>query len=243
MDIEKSPAKPLLKEIKFDLVGGVGALLHLGWMTTLRWQYIDRKHFFDARGRYGHVIFAFWHGQLLVPAFIGRDWGVHILISESDDGEYIARMVSRLGFRAVRGSATRGGKGALRKLVRAGEKAHLGITPDGPMGPRHKVHPGTIFLAQATGLPLFPVASAAKWCYRVGSWDRFEIPLPGSPIAVAAGEPILVAKDADDEACRQAQERLEASLNALTDRAREAVGLRPEGTTMKPGLQTGRTRR
>lgn len=224
----EKPARPFLQELKFDLVGAVGAYLHLGWMTSLRWTTIDKRHFFDARRRYGHVIVVFWHGQLLVPAFLGRNWGVHVLISESDDGEYVARLVSHLGFSAVRGSATRGGRGALRKLVRAGRTSHLAVAPDGPVGPRHKVHVGTIFLARMTGLPLLPIASAARWCCRASSWDRFEIPVPGSRVAVVAGEPIVLPADADGDARRQAQVRLEESLNALTDRARAAVGLPPE---------------
>ena len=237
MDRAKAPTRTFTEEMKFEAVGGAGALMHLAWMTSLRWEYIGRRHFFDARRRYGRLIFAFWHGQMLVPAYIGRDWGVHILISESDDGEYIASLVKHLGFQTVRGSATRGGKSALRKMVRAAEHSHLGITPDGPVGPRHKVHKGTIFLARMTGLPLFPVASAARWCYRVGSWDRFEIPMPGSRVVVAAGEPIMVARDASDEACREAQERLERALNELTNRAREAAGLGPEDETAPVGME------
>ncbi len=229
MSTANLPDRTFLEELKFDLAGCVGAFLHLAWMTSLRWNYIDTEYLFDARKRYGHVIFAFWHGQLLMPAYVGRNWNVHVLISESDDGEYIARLVSHLGFKAVRGSATRGGRAAFRKLIRAAKEFDLGVTPDGPLGPRHKVQAGTITLARATGLPLLPVASAARWCRRVSSWDRFEIPLPGSEVAFVFGEPITVAADADDEACRDAQCRLEEALNELTDKARITLGLPPEG--------------
>lgn len=228
MSTANLPDRTFLEELKFELAGCVGAFLHLAWMTSLRWNYVDMHHLFDAQKRYGHVILAFWHGQLLMPAYVGRNWKVHVLISESDDGEYIARLVSHLGFKAIRGSATRGGMAAFRKLIRAAKEFDLGVTPDGPLGPRHKVHAGTITLARATGLPLVPVASAARWCRRVSSWDRFEIPLPGSETAIVLGEPILVAAGANGEACRDTQRRLEETLNELTDRARAVVGLPPE---------------
>ena len=228
MSTANRPDRTFLEELKFDLVGGVGAFLHLAWMTSLRWKHVDMHHAFDAQKRYGHVILAFWHGQLLMPAYVGRNGNIHVLISESDDGEYIARLVSHLGFKAVRGSATRGGRAAFRKLIRAAKEFDIGVTPDGPLGPRHKVQAGTITLARATGLPLLPVASAARWCRRVSSWDRFEIPLPGSEAAIVFGEPILVGADAGAEERCQKQVRLESVLNVLTNRARAAVGLPPE---------------
>jgi len=228
MGTSDMPTRGLLQELKYDLAGGVGAFVHLAWMSSLRWKLIDRERYEEARKRYGRLIFAFWHGQLLAPAYLGRNWGIRILISQSDDGEYIARLVSHLGFKAVRGSATRGGKAALRKLIRASRRHDLGVTPDGPVGPRHRVRLGSVLLAEATGLPILPMASAARWCCRVGSWDRFEVPIPGSEIAVVAGEPIVMSRGGKDGGRREVQVRLEAALNALTDRAREAVGLPPE---------------
>jgi lysophospholipid acyltransferase (LPLAT)-like uncharacterized protein len=240
MDSLKARRRTWTEDLKFETAGAVSALLHLAWMTTLRWKYIDRPYFDDARKRYGRMIFAFWHGQLLVPAYVGRVWGGHVLISESDDGEYIARLVGHLGFRAVRGSATRGGQAALRQMVRASREGNLAVTPDGPRGPRHMVSAGTIALAKMTGLPLFPVASASKWCVRAGSWDRFEIPLPGSQTAVAAGRAIVVPRDADRQQCAQAAATLEESLNALTNHARDALGLGPEPIDVRPGLDIRR---
>lgn len=227
-----SPSRSIVKELQFELVGDFGAALIMGLMTSLRWKR-DRSHeqwrkLAAIRRRFGKVIFAFWHSQLLMPAYLGRNMGVRILISASEDGEYIARVVARLGFEPVRGSATRGGARALRELALAGRERDLAVTPDGPVGPRHHVQPGSIMLAQVSGLPIVPIAGVARHSIRAHSWDRFEVPLPGSPAAFIVGDPMRVDPDIRGEARQQACRQLERTLLELTDRVRHMVGLGPE---------------
>jgi len=64
-------------------------------------------------------VFAFWHRSLLMAAYRFRDMGIAILISQSFDGELIARTVECLGFLAVRGSSSRGGAAGLIAIERA----------------------------------------------------------------------------------------------------------------------------
>jgi len=110
-----------------------------------------------------NMIVAFWHGQqLMMPTAYGGK-NVTILISRHRDGELIARTVGRFGFRAARGSTTRGGSTALNQLVRSARNgSDLAVTPDGPRGPRHVAQPGVLELAKLTGLPIFPVAFGAS---------------------------------------------------------------------------------
>ncbi len=104
------------------------------------------------------VIIVFWHGRQLMMPLAYRGTEAHILISQHRDGELIHRIVSRFGFRSVRGSTTRGGSAALRRLVRLGRSGvDLVVTPDGPKGPRQVVQAGVIQLAKATGLPIVPL--------------------------------------------------------------------------------------
>jgi len=106
-----------------------------------------------------HIIFAFWHGrQLMMPlAYRGKE--PYALISRHRDGELIARIIERFGIKSVRGSTTRGGATALRRLIELGRAgADLAVTPDGPKGPRQIVQPGVIQLAKGTGMPIVPVA-------------------------------------------------------------------------------------
>lgn len=107
------------------------------------------------------VIFAFWHGRQLMMPLAYRGKLAYILISQHRDGELIDRVISRFGFRSVRGSTTRGGNAALRQLIRYGRTgADLVITPDGPRGPQGTVQEGVIHLAKMTGLPIVPVTVA-----------------------------------------------------------------------------------
>lgn len=134
----------------------------------------------DALYREGkRVIIAFWHAQQLMMPLTYRGRLAHILISRHQDGEIIARIVERFGFRAVRGSSTRGGVEALRELIRLGRSGvDLVVTPDGPKGPAQVVKPGVIQLARASGLPIVPLAfgCSKKNTLRVGIGSWFRIP-------------------------------------------------------------------
>lgn len=132
----------------------------------------------DELYRKGHrLIIAFWHGRQLMMPLTYRGVGAHILISQHRDGELIHRIVSRFGFRSVRGSTTRGGVMALRELIRLGRSGvDLVMTPDGPKGPRQVAQIGAVQLAQATGLPIVPLtfSCSKKNSSRAGidSWSR-----------------------------------------------------------------------
>jgi len=138
------------------------------------------------------------------------------MISQHRDGELIARAVRPLGIEAVRGSSTRGGRGALRKILQAyAEGASLAWTPDGPRGPRRVAKSGVIHTARATGALIVPVAAAARWHGRLGSWDRMILPWPGSRLVFVVGRPIQVAHDADEATVESARATLEAELERV----------------------------
>jgi lysophospholipid acyltransferase (LPLAT)-like uncharacterized protein len=134
----------------------------------------------------GPSIYAFWHRSLLLAAHRFRNRGIAILISRSFDGELIARTVELLGFRAIRGSSSRGGPTALRQMAQAHTQgARCAFTADGPKGPSQIAKPGPIHLAtlvHAAQLGAFYVLPERAWVLR--SWDRFLIPKPFSRVAV-----------------------------------------------------------
>jgi len=144
------------------------------------------------------AIYALWHRSLLACAWHFRNRNVAILISESFDGELIARTVARLGFLPIRGSSSRGGAPGLRNMERAFRAGHnCAITADGPRGPSMVAKPGTAQLAMLVGSDVgaFYVLPERAWVLR--SWDRFLIPKPFSRMVVAwstrvAAEPAAV---------------------------------------------------
>ena len=163
------------------------------------------------------VIYAVWHGQiLLLPLLYGRR-AVCVLASRSRDGELVTRYVGRFGIETVRGSSTRGGAAALRHLARwLGQGREVVVVPDGPRGPAEVVKPGIVGLARLSGAAIVPVAVGASSEWRLGSWDGFRIPRPFARCVARFGEPIHVARVVDRRAEEAARGEVEAALRALS---------------------------
>lgn len=175
------------------------------------------------------VIVATWHGRLLMAPFgwIHSD-RTHILVSAHSDGRLIARTLAHFNTRTVTGSTRRGGAQALRRLHRVLRSGGaVGITPDGPRGPRMRVSPGVIQLARLTGAPVYPFVFSARPCRIFDSWDRFVLPLPFARGLYLWGDPIIVDRHADKEAIEAARRALEDTLNALTRQADAELGHAP----------------
>jgi hypothetical protein len=206
----------------------LGALLVRALGATWR---VDR----DGLGRWdaevaagARCIYAFWHARLLPLVYTHRGLGIVVLVSRHRDGQLVTRIIERLGFGSARGSSTRGGEeGARAMLSRAADRRLLGIAPDGPRGPAGRLKPGLVWLASRTGLPVVPVAGAARRCWRLRSWDRMRIPKPFERVVVAYGEPIRVPPDLARDEVEAWRVRIEAALHehtrAVAARAGEAA--------------------
>ena len=162
------------------------------------------------------VIYASWHGRiLLLPLLYGRR-RIRALASRSRDGELLARCMAWFGVEAVRGSSSRGGAEALRLLARALKQGwEVAMVPDGPRGPAEIAKPGVVALARLSGAAIVPVAVGASTAWRLGSWDAFRIPRPFSRCVVRFGDPIYVPRVADRRAEESARAAVEAALRAL----------------------------
>jgi lysophospholipid acyltransferase (LPLAT)-like uncharacterized protein len=181
------------------------------------------------------VILAFWHGRLLMGPIVRRETTrpVHMLISAHRDGEIIASAVRGFGLEMIRGSAAdpkkpeknKSGAPAVAAMVEAlSQGSIVGMTPDGPRGPRERAKIGPIKLAEMTGCPILPASYSASLGWRLNSWDRFMLAAPFSRIVFAARPPIHVERGASGEALEAARQRLEAELNAASAAADEAAG-------------------
>jgi lysophospholipid acyltransferase (LPLAT)-like uncharacterized protein len=160
------------------------------------------------------AIYCFWHRCVFAAAYIFRDHGIRVLTSRSYDGEYIARIIERLGFRAVRGSSSLGAVGSLRELQRELDAgAFVAFTIDGPRGPRYVAKPGPIHLARVTGAPIFCFYVAPQRAWALNSWDAFLIPKPFSRVHCYVRSAMKVAASDDHD---QALARLQAQLDEAT---------------------------
>lgn|SRR5262245_36363943 len=201
------------------LAAWIGAWIIRGWVGSLRFRYYCFVPNIDPRrgeltDRY---IYAFWHENMLLPAYHYGRPDILVLISQHADGQLIANICRHLGFGLVRGSTTRGGVEALRYMLRAGGDVHLAITPDGPRGPRRIVQPGVVYLAARTGLPIVPVGIGHDRPWRIKSWDRFAVPRPWSQARCVLGEPMAIPAEVDRDRLEYHRVQVERALLQATE--------------------------
>ena len=163
-----------------------------------------------------------WHNDIYFSTWLLKEMNLTALISSSRDGEYINHVLSGFGFRAVRGSSTRGGIGAMKNLVRCLKEGHsIAITPDGPLGPIHKVQEGIIALAKMTGAPIIPWRYEGNSCWNFNSWDKHKIPKPFSKISSVFGQPFYIPKSASNSDFENYCQQLEMLMNDLIPEFKE----------------------
>ena len=178
------------------------------------------------------VIFAMWHSDQCslhgIP--FKKRKKVNILISNSGDGEVIARVVQRWGFSTIRGSKDKGTrkKGGVRATMEMIEKVNEGqnvaIMVDGPAGPLHEIKNGVIKVAKHTGGAIIPMVwySPDKTLVKFPTWDKFKIPLGFTKIVNLYGEPIYVPENSTLEEDNAIKEKLKQALFDLEKQAPEA---------------------
>jgi len=199
----------------------------LGWLfvlllgKTLRIEVKEEETVERLHKKGERVIYAFWHGRMLLPTYHLRNQSIYALASKHRDGEYLARILHHLGSRTIRGSTSRGGGRALLLMVRKLKDGFDGaFTPDGPRGPIYKAKPGVIRLAQKTQMPIIPLSSNAqrKKVY-LDNWSKFILPRFFSRGIIIYGEPIRIPLKASQKIIKEKTQELEKVLNRLTEEA------------------------
>jgi lysophospholipid acyltransferase (LPLAT)-like uncharacterized protein len=206
---------------KLAITVGFGSVFIRALALTWRYRITNAAPWRELRLQHQPFIFAFWHGTMLPLVWTHRNEGVPVVISEHRDGEIIARIVEKFGFKTIRGSSTRGAARALIAIVRELERGgEVAVTPDGPRGPARRFASGALVAAQRVGVPIVGVAVVASSAWRLNSWDRFMIPKPFSRVQIAYTVPTTVAASSAREAEGEAP-RFESLLNqALTEAER-----------------------
>jgi lysophospholipid acyltransferase (LPLAT)-like uncharacterized protein len=166
----------------------------------------------EGRGA-GAEIYCFWHQCVLPCTVYYRTTHATILISRSFDGELITRILNLFGFRAVRGSSSRGAREGLLGLadvIKSGTPAIF--TADGPRGPIYQTKMGPIKLAQMTGAPIGAFHLEPEHAWIMGSWDRFLVPKPFTRIVVSWGPWTRVTADLPTEEFEPKRQELNAAI-------------------------------
>ncbi|WP_458699971.1 lysophospholipid acyltransferase family protein [Sulfurospirillum sp. 1307] len=183
-------------------------LLNLLYFTCKKRYHFDKSKVVDSP-----CVFVFWHGELmmLVQGYIDyrKSKNIDTIVSAHHDGEIATRLLTLFGGGTIRGSSTRGGLKALVEAFKSIKKGRdVGITPDGPKGPRHSVADGAVLIAQKMKVPIVAMNVNASRAWRANSWDRFMIPKPFCTLDYYYGDPFYI----NDLSLEEAKEKIKKEL-------------------------------
>jgi len=185
-------------------------------IKTLRIKIINGETISKLVSEKKNFVSAFWHGSMMIGWYIHRNENAAALVSQSKDGEVLAKTLEKWNYKVVRGSSSIGGNGALSIMVDLIRNNYsLAITPDGPRGPIYKMKAGAVVSAKKTNVPLFLAGIGIKKKFVLKSWDHFEVPKPFSKVVVLYSDPVLIDDGSSYEETNQKIIECEALLNKL----------------------------
>ena len=166
-------------------------------------------------------ILAFWHSQLMMISFSWKfDQKLNVLASGHSDGRFGSIVGSYFDLNNI---ATYNNKkqSTLRPLIELiNKKKYIGITPDGPRGPKEKVSEGIIKLAKYSSIPIIPIGFWSSNNFKLNSWDSFLVTLPFSKCSFVWGDPIIISKDQSENKIESYKQLLEKKISENIERAK-----------------------
>jgi len=209
-----------LSDLRHNLTGIFGKWILWLWAKSARTTVLGEAEYREMRDKKIPAIILIWHGRIFFAPYFFRQRGIMPLVSPSEDGEIIAQIITRWGYKTLRGSSShsiiKAWNEMKKELNRGGE---LIIVPDGPRGPDRKMKPGALKLAQETGAYLVPFTFSSAKRKIVKSWDRFLIPRPFSRFVAIYGNPISVDAALDKKEMGNKLQEVENIMNELDRRA------------------------
>lgn len=206
--------------LRWRTVGVLGKMVLWLWAKSSRIKVLGEEEYKKLRVEGKPVIILVWHGRIFLAPYFFRRRGVMPLISPSQDGEIVAQIVGRWGYRILRGSSShsiiRAWNEMKRELLRGGEVI---IVPDGPRGPDRKLKQGCLRLAQETGAFLVPFTFSASRKKILKTWDRFLIFYPFSKVVVLLGQPLAIRSGLTEHELEKERQKVEKLMIELDEKA------------------------
>jgi lysophospholipid acyltransferase (LPLAT)-like uncharacterized protein len=213
------------RKLRWNLIGILGKLALWIWAKSTRMKIIGQERYKELRDKGKAVIFLVWHGRIFIVPYFFRKRGIMPLISPSKDGEFPAQIMSRWGYRNLRGSSShaviRVWNRMKNELKKGGEVI---IVPDGPRGPDREMKLGGIKLAQETGAVLVPFTFSTSRKKFLKSWDKFLIFYPFTKVVAVYGPPMNVDPALKDDALEKERQKIERVLIELDEKADRFYG-------------------
>lgn len=207
----------VISEIKWRFVGFLGKLILGVWTKSARLTVIGEGPYRELRDQSKPVVLLIWHSRLLVVPYLFKKRGILALISPSEDGEILARIVEGWG-KVLRGSSSHSivkAWSVMRKELDGG--GEVIIVPDGPKGPNRKMKLGALKLSQQSGAYLVPFTFTAARKKTISSWDRFLIFYPFTRVVALFGRPLVVNPKLRGDDLEKERQRIEQILLRLDD--------------------------
>lgn len=188
---------------------------------TTRWTYIGKEHLDTFTRNQTPFIASFWHGRLAMMPFLANRQNAnrfHMLLSEHSDGRFISKIISHLKLNSIYGSKTRNGANAAFACIKTLKQGNsIGITPDGPRGPRHSVAEGLLQIARLANTPILPISYSLTKHKFLRTWDCFLAPLPFGKGVYVIGEPLII--DIQNNGMNDEKKRVHEALMATEQTA------------------------
>ena len=208
------------KEVRATFLGlfAAGLLKLIGRTLRIEQNTIFRDCFNSEEPR----IVVLWHGeQGLSCCFLDYCKGLtnlrlSALVSPHHDGRMAGTALQRFGMKIIWGSSSQQGSRALIQLRNELKKDnHVAITPDGPTGPIHEAKQGAILLSSKTGVPIQPMVFHASKTWKLGSWDKLQIPKPFSHLRCRMGDLVKVSSDLTSDEIASETNKLTNAITSL----------------------------
>ncbi|WP_085783919.1 lysophospholipid acyltransferase family protein [Candidatus Nucleicultrix amoebiphila] len=226
----KQKLKQLVKKTWFLKFLCWVAARYIGFVyNTIQWKRIGFENIQPLWDSKEPIIVCFWHNRLMMTCFAWEsEKPFHMLISAHPDGQLIAGTVAHYGIRTIAGSSSKGGAQALRSILKVLKNGHaIGITPDGPRGPRFKVAEGLLTIARLSGAKIIPVTFAVSRRKLLSSWDRLVLPFPFGKGVLMYGSPFTLPSHLNKNEMEEVRVNFERELTQLVHKADGMVGRDP----------------
>ncbi|WP_027359569.1 lysophospholipid acyltransferase family protein [Desulforegula conservatrix] len=183
------------------------------YSSTFRFRVENEEKWMNILKKAKPVLICTWHQQFFSAIRYFKEYShlrPALMISKSSDGELIAGVANRTGWKTARGSSSRGGRDAMEAMIEHVKTYKLGAhVVDGPQGPIGIIKPGLIRIAQKSGAVLVPFVIHAESAWYFGSWDRFMLPKPFSKVVLKYLDPYYLKASNDPAVFEQQRQEIE----------------------------------
>jgi len=165
-------------------------------------------------------ILAFWHSQLMMIGFAWKKkQNVNILASSHSDGRFGAIVGKYFNLNNIQ-TSEKNKSVSLRSIFKLlNDNNYIGITPDGPRGPKEIVSEGIIKIAKTSKVPIIPIGFWSSKNFKLKSWDSFLITLPFSKCSFVWNKPLEIPYDIQENQIQHYQELLQEKINQSVKKA------------------------